>query len=158
MTEITAAERLLAVAGAMDGAAFRDLVRGASQGELREVMAHAELRGLILDRVFAQMEQRLRPERAKGMCEVIHWKIDGAPGGGFDVFQITIENGTATAARELDAKPRVTFEMDPVAFLRMVAGEVSGMKLMLASKLRVRGDMMFAPRVEGLFNTDPTAL
>lgn len=158
MTEQTTAEEILAQAAEIDGAAFAQLVSSASADQLREVMAHAEIRELILVRVFEQMEQRLRPQKARGMHEVIHWKIDGRADGGQDAFQITINDGVASASRTLDAKPRVTFEMDSLAFLQLISGHTSGMKLMLSRKLKVRGDMMFAPRVEGLFETDPTAL
>jgi putative sterol carrier protein len=70
---------------------------------------------------------------------------------------VRIEHGSATVGTSLNEEPRVSFEADPVAFLRMTAGQVNGMKLILARKLKVRGDMMFAPRVEGLFDTDPTS-
>lgn len=43
--------------------------------------------------------------------------------------------------------PRVIFEIEAVAFIRMIAGQTTGMRLALSSTLKIKGDMMFAPRV-----------
>jgi putative sterol carrier protein len=143
--------------GGIDGARFGELVTSASDEELTALMNDLEGRTLVLAAIFEQMGARLRPDRARGIRETIHWHVEGGPGGAVDSYQVRIEDGIATVGTDLDGDPRVAFEVDPVAFLRMTAGQVNGMKLILARKLKVRGDMIFAPRVEGLFDTDPTS-
>lgn len=145
-------------AEAMNGAAFAELVGVATDVQLRDVMAHPDTRTLILDRIFDQMAERVVPERTRGIDAVVHWHITGGPAGGLDRFQVHIRDGAAVVTRNGEAKAKVTMIVDPVGFLRMIAGQTTGMKLMLGRKLRVKGDMMFAPRLEHMFNTDPAAL
>lgn len=150
---------LLAVVrkGEVDGARFSEMVTSASDEELAALMSDSEGRVLVLAAIFEQMGARLHPDRAQGMRETIHWHVEGGPDGAVDSYQVRIEDGVGTVGTDLDEEPRVAFEVDPVAFVRMTAGQVSGVKLILARKLKVRGDMMFAPRVEGLFDTDPAS-
>lgn len=141
----------------IDALKFAEIVSSKSDAELTQALGELQARSILLDTIFEQMEARLHAERARGMREVIHWRILGRPDGGDDAFQVLIEDGVARVSRELDREPRVTFEVDGVSFLRMIAGQTNGMKLALARKLKIKGDMMFAPRVEGLFRTEPAA-
>ena len=145
-------------AHALDGAGFAEMVSGATDKQLREVMTHPDTRTLILDRIFGQMGERVRPDRVRGIDAVVHWHVTGGPAGAIDRFQVHIRDGAAVVTRNGEDKAKVTMIVDPVGFLRMIAGETTGMKLMLGRKLRVKGDMMFAPRLEHMFNTDPAAL
>jgi putative sterol carrier protein len=152
-------EDLIEVArqGELHGARFSELIGAASRKEIAALVADPEARTLVLDGIFEQMPKRLKADKAAGMTEVIHWHVEGAPGGGVDSYEVRIDDGAATVSRELSGEPRVSFTADPVALLRMIAGETTGMKLMLSRKLKVKGDMMFAPRIQGLFETDPAA-
>lgn len=157
-TQPSSVQDVIAQAGAIDGAGFAALVADASDPDLRTLMSDETARDVVLGRIFEQMPARLHADRAKGMDETIHWIIGGRPSGGSDLFEVHIHDGRATVRRDGSAKARVTLEIDPVAFLRMIAGQTNGMKLMLSRKLKVKGDMMFAPRMESLFDTNPASL
>ena len=140
----------------IDAAQFASIVSEKSDAEIAEILAHAEQRTLLLDTIFGQMERRIRPERAKGMQEVIHWRVLPEGEGDPDAFQVVIDDGKAIVGRELDRDPRVTFEIHGVSFIRMIAGQTTGMKLALGRKLKIKGDMMFASQMTSFFKI-PTA-
>jgi len=142
---------------AVDPAQFAAVISGQSDAELAAILAQPAARALLLDSIFERMPLRIKPERAKGMREVVHWKVGGKADGGHDTYQVLIDDGTAVVTKELDQPARVTFIVDPVAFLRMIAGQTTGMKLVLSRKMQIKGDMMFAPRMEQLFKVDPAA-
>jgi putative sterol carrier protein len=45
----------------------------------------------------------------------------------------------------------VTLVVDPVNFLKLVTGNANGPELFLRRKLRIKGDLIFAAQVPGLF-------
>jgi putative sterol carrier protein len=134
----------------LDSARFSEIVRGASDRELDELLA-GEYRGRVLDEIFGQMPERLKPDKAQGLDAVVHWRVGGRPGGGDDVYELTIRDGACTVASAPVGEPRVTFRIQPAAFLKLIAGSASGMKLVLGRKMRVEGDMQLAMRIERLF-------
>ena len=143
-------------AASVDPAEFAANVARASDEELAQAMS-SELRGLILDEIFKRMQQHVRADRVRGVQAVIHWRIKGRPDGGVDEYQVVLENGQCTVSRELDREPRVAIELDGVDFLRLVTGGRSGPDLFMSGKLQVRGDLVFAAQVQGLFDIPKAA-
>ena len=133
----------------LDSARFSEIVNAASDRELEEVLA-SEYRERVLDEIFGQMPERLKPDKAQGVEALIHWRI-GRPGGGDDVYEVAIRDGACTVAKAPSGDPRVTFRIQAAAFLRLISGSTSGMKLVLGRKMRVEGDMQLAMRIERLF-------
>lgn len=138
-----------ALADDVDADRFSSVLRSASDRELDELMA-SEHRKRILDEVFDQMPERLLRERAVGIAAVIQWRVGGSDGD--DVYQVTIRNGACRVERGATERPDVTFRIQPAAFLKLIGGKASGVKLVLARKLRVEGDVQLAMRVERLFD------
>ncbi len=137
--------------------AFAELVAGSSDEDVAASMRDPELRHKVLAAIFGQMPGRLRADRARGLDAVVHWIVTGQ-GDARDEWEVVIRDAACTVHEGFtEPKATVSFEVPDVQFLRMIAGQTTGMKLMIARKLRVRGDMMFAPRIEGLFKTDPAA-
>ena len=135
----------------VDPAAFARAVAETPDQALEEGMA-SENRALILDEIFAQMERRFDAARGDGVEAVIDWKIHDRPGGGYDHYRVTIAGGACRVEKEPgDGEPRVTFKVKPVTFLRLVTGNASGPQLFLTGRLRIDGDLMFAARVQTLF-------
>jgi putative sterol carrier protein len=136
---------------------FADLVAGSSDEDVAAAMSDPELRAKVLAAIFGQMPSRLRADRARGLDAVVHWVVTGKDEAR-DEWEVVIRDEACTVGEGFtEPKATVRFEVPDVQFLRMIAGQTTGMKLMIGRKLRVRGDMMFAPRIEGLFKTDPAA-
>jgi putative sterol carrier protein len=111
----------------------------------------SEARGMVLDEIFKRMGEHLRPETARGMEAVVHWKILGRPDGGHDHYELLIKDGTATVTNAPQQEPRVTFSVGAVDFLKLVTGNASGPILFTTGKLKISGDLVFAAQIAGMF-------
>jgi putative sterol carrier protein len=129
---------------------FADLISQATDEQLAEGMASN--RDLILQEVFNRWPDEFRADRARDVNAVIEWRITRSEGGE-DRWQITIADGACSVARDGDvAEPDVTFTVPPVEFMKLIAGVESGPKLFVFGKLKIRGNLMLAARVQGFFN------
>jgi putative sterol carrier protein len=146
-------ERLESLRDNIDPVAFSAIVKDASEDELAELM-RGEHREAVLDEIFARMPARLKPNAAAGVDAVLHWRIGGRPDGGDDVYEVTVRDGACQIDKSPSQQPQVTFKVRPAAFLRLIAGATNGMKLVLARKLSVEGDIQLAMRTERLFDRD----
>jgi putative sterol carrier protein len=116
-----------------------------------EAGMQSEARGMVLDEIFKRMGEHLRPETAKGIDAVIHWKILGRPDGGHDHYELVIKDGTAGVTNAPQQEPRVTFSVGAVEFLKLVTGNASGPILFTTGKLKISGDLVFAAQIAGMF-------
>jgi putative sterol carrier protein len=135
---------------AVDAEEFARNISQASDEQLAEAMA-SEMRPTILNEIFSRMVQHFRADRAANVDAVIHWRIGGGPGGSEDHYEVVVRDGSLSFTDQPSEEPRVTFKMDGATFLRLVTGNASGPMLFMTGKLRIEGDMMFAPQVQGLF-------
>lgn len=134
----------------VDPEEFARNISKASDEQLAEAMA-SDLRPTILNEIFSRMEEHFRPERARDTDAVIHWRIGGGPGGSEDHYEVAVCDGKLTYTDQPSEEPRVTFKLDGAAFLRLVTGNASGPMLFMTGRLKIEGDMMFAPQVQSLF-------
>src|SRR5205807_9699155 len=88
---------------------------------------------------------------------VVEWQITDGPEGATDRWQLTIKDGACDCARGGEAEPDVTFTVGPIDFLKLIAGAESGPKLFVFGKLRIRGNLMLAARVQGFFRMPSAA-
>ena len=135
---------------AVDAEEFARNISSASDEQLAEAMA-SEMRPTILNEIFSRMEQHFRPDRASNVDAVIHWRIGGGPEGSEDHYEVVVRDGSLHYTDQPAEDPRVTFKMGGATFLRLVTGNASGPMLFMTGKLKIEGDMMFAPQVQGLF-------
>jgi putative sterol carrier protein len=135
---------------AVDAAEFARNISNVSDEQLTEAMA-SEMRPTILNEVFSRMEQHFRADQASNVDAVIHWRIGGGRGDSEDHYEVVVRNGSLSYTDDPSEEPRVTFKMDGATFLRLVTGNASGPMLFMTGKLKIEGDMMFAPQVQSLF-------
>ncbi len=121
-------------------------VGSASDERLRWVM-HGPLRGPLLWGIFGTMARRARPDAS--MTAVVEFGVDGRRGGGSDRYRLTFADGRCRASRRAEGPARLTLELEAVAFLRLIAGSASPQRLLVAGKLRLRGDLFFALALVG---------
>jgi putative sterol carrier protein len=134
---------------------FAALVANASDEQLEEAMSGPQ-RGLALREIFARMADHLDPQKAKGKDAVVHFQILGGPDGAHDDFEVIVRDGKCEVSETPTEKPRVTLKVEPVAFLKLITNQKSGPELFMTGKLKIEGDLMFAPQIAGLFQI-PTA-
>lgn len=59
----------------VDPARFASLVAAASRAQLESVVAERPLRERVLDEIFARMGAHIRPDRARDLHAVVHWRM-----------------------------------------------------------------------------------
>jgi putative sterol carrier protein len=134
---------------------FATLISNASDEQLAEVMSGPN-RDVALREIFNRMTEHLDPARARGHDAVVHFEIGGRPDGGQDQFEVAINDGKCAVSETLDSEPRVKLNIEAVAFLKLVSARASGPELFMTGKLKIEGDLMYAPQIATLFRI-PTA-
>ncbi|MDQ3934215.1 MAG: SCP2 sterol-binding domain-containing protein [Actinomycetota bacterium] len=127
---------------------FATLVREASDDQLEEGMR--ENREVLLEEIFRRMPEQLDPARADDVDAVVEWQIT-RPDGEPDRWQLTIREGRCTAARGAEADPDVSLRVGPVDFVKLITGVENGPKMFVFGRLRIRGNLMLAARMQGWF-------
>ena len=135
----------------IDPAEFAKAVAETPEAELAAGFANAQVRTLVLDGIFSQMEEHFHGEKAGHTEAVIEWRILDRPGGGEDRYQVIVTGGTCSVEKDGEHAPRVTFTMKPVDFLKLVTGASAGPMMFMTGKLKIDGDLMFAASVQSLF-------
>ncbi len=100
------------------------------------------LRGVLLWQIFRTIARRAQPDAH--VAGVVEFRIAGRRDGGIDCYQITLADGRGGASRGGGPAPALTLELEPVAFLRLVGGTASPPRLLIAGKLKLRGDLILA--------------
>jgi hypothetical protein len=102
----------------------------------------SRLRGVLLWQIFRTMRQRAHPDAR--LNAVVEFRITGRRDGGIDRYQLMLTNGRCRTSRRCGRTPALTLELEPVAFLRLVGATASTTRLLIAGKLKLRGDLMLA--------------
>jgi hypothetical protein len=116
-------------------------VRTASDQQLLSVMG-SRLRGVLLWQIFRTIRQRAHPDSR--LDAVVEFRITGRRDGGVDCYQLRFIEGRCRTSGRHGRRPSLALELEPVAFLRLVGGTVSAPRLLIAGKLKLRGDLMLA--------------
>lgn len=133
----------------MSPEAFAKTVRAATDEQLAAGLAVN--RELILSELFRQMPGNLDSAAVGDLDAIVHWRIGGRPDGGHDVWQVTIHGGAASVVRDGRDAPTVTYTIDALDFLKLVAGVHEGPELFLFGKLVIEGDLVLAAQMPRLF-------
>ncbi|MGO9906186.1 MAG: SCP2 sterol-binding domain-containing protein [Solirubrobacteraceae bacterium] len=116
-------------------------VRRSSERRLRSLM-RGRLRGVVLWQIFRAIRQRAQPDTR--VDALVEFRITGRRDGGIDRYQLALIDGRGRRPRRDAQKPALTLEFEPVAFLRLIGGTASAERLLIAGKLKVRGDLLLA--------------
>lgn len=139
----------------IDADQYAALVADASDEDLKRGVA--ENRDLLLGEVFKRMPERFRADKAGDLDAVVEWRIGGRADGGHDRWQLAIRDRGCTLAPEGDDDPTVTLSVGPVDFLKLITGNASGPMLFAFGKLKVRGDLLLAARIQSFFEMPKSA-
>jgi hypothetical protein len=117
------------------------------------VEAFAAAKGVdqILEQVFtAWATEHFVPERAGDHRGVAQWNV--AARDGVHVWQLRIQDGTCRATRGTPDHPRITLALTVPDFMRFLAGSLDGMEAFMTGRLRIDGDELYAPVLQGFFS------
>jgi putative sterol carrier protein len=127
---------------------FAALVRDASDEQLES--GFRENREVLLEEIFRRMPERFDPDRGAGVDAVIEWQIT-RPDGEPDRWQVAVRDGACTVARGGEVDPDVSLRVAPVDFVKLITGVDAGPKMFVFGRLRIRGNVMLAARMQGWF-------
>lgn len=102
----------------------------------------SRVRGVLLWQIFRTIGQRAQP--GSRLDAVVEFRITGRRDGGIDRYRVTLSDGRGRSSRRGKRSPALTLELEPVAFLRLVGGTASPQRLLIAGKLKLRGDLILA--------------
>ena len=98
--------------------------------------------------IFARMPGAFDPAAAAGKDVVFQFSLSGAGGGDWTV---AIKDQTCRIEEGKAEKPTTTIIMADEDFLKLIKGELDGMKAYTSGKLRVEGDLMKSQLIAKLF-------
>jgi putative sterol carrier protein len=127
---------------------FAALVEGLSDEEITGLVEEAGVEA-TLGRLFTLMAEAFDPERAAGQSAVSQWEVTA--GGETHTYHLIIDAGTCRAGTGPVPSPRITIAQELCDFIRFLAGQTNAMNAFMAGRMKVAGDVMFGPTLEGFF-------
>jgi putative sterol carrier protein len=99
--------------------------------------------------IFNEMQKRMdaNPAKVAGIKAVYQFDINGADPG---VYSVAIADGKAVVSEGPHASPDITITMASNDFADMVEGKLDGIMAFSTGKLRLKGDMMLAMKLQSL--------
>jgi len=107
-------------------------------------------RDVLIGEIFRRFPERLS-EEGRQQNGVIKFKIGGREDGGADRWYIVLRDGGCETGRDLDLRARTTISLSALTFIKLVTGNANPVELFLTRRLRVRGDLVFAARMQSFF-------
>lgn len=99
--------------------------------------------------IFNGMQKRMETNPAKlaGIKAVFQFDIEGADPG---IYSVVIDDGKGMVSEGFSASSDITVTMSSSDFLDLVEGRLDGVTAFMGGKLKVKGDMMLAMRLQSL--------
>jgi len=100
----------------------------------------------VLDNLNKKIEAA-DPAKMKGVSAVYQFELSGDDGG---VFHAAIDDGKATVVEAVHDSPNITITMTAEDFAAMLEGKLNATSAFMAGKLKVKGDMSLAMKLQSL--------
>lgn len=103
---------------------------------------------LTIDELMSRMPEAFRPEKAEGVEAVVQYHLTGDQGGD---WVIRIEDGTCEVEEGTTDDPNLTLTADAQDYVKVVTGDIDGMSAFAQGKLKLKGDISLAMKLQGFF-------
>lgn len=100
-----------------------------------------------IQEVFDMIGQRPLPEQAADINATIQFDLSGEGGGQWNVV---VAGGQATSAPGLAPNPSLTLSASAADYLALFNGQLNAMNAFMQGRLKVKGDMALAMRLQKL--------
>lgn len=106
---------------------------------------------MILNEIFQKVQEKVaaNPARVAGLTASYQFELSGDGGG---IFHATFENGTYDIAAGAIANPGCTVSMAAADFVAMASGKLNPAAAFMTGKLKVKGDMAMAMKLQQLIS------
>lgn len=99
-----------------------------------------------MENLRSRMEE-VDPARTKGMNAVYQFELSGENGG---VFHVNVADGSVVLEEGAHNTPNITISMTADDFNSMLEGKLNATSAFMAGKLKVKGDMSLAMKLQNL--------
>ena len=103
-----------------------------------------------IQEVQARMGEVFAADKAAGVDAVFQFDLSGDNGG---QFWINVNDGSYTTGGGMHNAPTLTLTALADDYLKMVNGELSPMSAFMAGKIKIKGDMGLALKLQSIFPT-----
>ena len=103
----------------------------------------------VLDDSVAGMADALDPDAAQD-C-VVGYEIES--GDGTYAYRIEVRGHDVQAERRSPTDARVVLQLSIPDYLRLITGLLEGTEAFMSGRMKIRGDLMFAPQIGRMFPT-----
>lgn len=100
--------------------------------------------------IFDGMPGAFLAEKAAGLNAVIQFEMTGEGGG---AYYATIANGTCTVTQGNAPNPAMTLSAAAPDYIAVVNGELNPMQAFMQGKIKMKGDMSLAMKMQQFFKT-----
>ncbi len=101
-----------------------------------------------LKEVFEGMKEKVaQPPEMQGISAVYQFVLEGEDGGN---YYIAFSNGAGEIKEGTAENPSITITMASSDFKDLVAGNLNAMSAFMSGKLKIKGDMMLAMKLQSL--------
>jgi len=102
----------------------------------------------IVKMIFSGMAGSFQPDKAAGVNTVIQYDITGEGGG---KWHVEIANGTCEVQEGAHSAPKLTLTVSDQDWIDMVMGKLNGQQAFMTGKLKLKGDMALAMKMNAFF-------
>jgi putative sterol carrier protein len=95
---------------------------------------------------FESLEGRIDPSKTSGMTNSYVFEIDGA-----GTWRVDVDNGDVSVSEGGDGDADATISASEETFQQIAAGDLNATTAYMTGKLKVRGDMGAAMKLQRLF-------
>ncbi|HNZ48986.1 MAG TPA: SCP2 sterol-binding domain-containing protein [Candidatus Hydrogenedentes bacterium] len=95
---------------------------------------------------FDGLAGRVNADKIAGMNAVFQFNLDD------EVFVVAIADNAVQVSEGAVEKPSIQLTMTSADFLDLVSGKLNGQTAFLTGKLKVKGDMTLALKLQSVFN------
>ncbi len=100
--------------------------------------------------IIANLNQKIEaadPAKMKGVSAVYQFELSGDNGG---VFHVAVDDGKPEVVESAHDNPNITITMSADDFNSMLEGQLNATSAFMAGKLKVKGDMSLAMKLQSL--------
>jgi putative sterol carrier protein len=98
--------------------------------------------------VFESMSKNFNPNAAKNLDVVFQFQLTGDEGGD---WHIIVKDGACQVKEGAHESPTVTLTLSTENWIKMSNKQMTGMNAVMTGKLKVKGNVLMAQRIETLF-------
>ncbi len=102
----------------------------------------------IMDNLNKKIEEA-DPSKMKGVSAVYQFELSGDNGG---TFHVTVDDGKPTVVESEHDSPNITITMAADDFNDLLDGKLNATSAFMAGKLKVKGDMSLAMKLQNLLS------